>query len=54
MWKLILPTLLHGKLVDSYVTLSETFCDNLGNVKKALMESVRIPITAGQMFMNCH
>jgi len=40
--KLIISTLLHGKLVDSYVTLSETACGNLGTIKKALMESVGI------------
>ena len=53
--KLILSTLLCGKLVDSYVTLSETARGNLGNIKKALMESVGIthdPLTAEQAFMN--
>ena len=55
--KLILPTLLRGKLVDVYVQLNETACANLGNVKKALMEGVGIardPLTAGQEFMSQH
>ena len=55
--KLILPTLLCGKLVDSYVALDESARRTLGNIKKALMESVGIardPLTAGQAFMGRH
>ena len=55
--KLILPTLLCGKLVDSYVALDESAHRTLGNIKKALMESVGIardPLTAGQAFMGHH
>ena len=55
--KLILPTLLRGKLVDVYVQLNETARANLGNVKKALMKGVGIardPLTAGQAFMSRH
>ena len=52
-YKLILPTLLCNKLVDSYVTLSETLpCANLGN-NKALMGSIGIMhnlLTAGHLF----
>ena len=54
--KLILPTLL-SKLVYSYVALDEMACSSLGNIKKALMESMGIardPLTAGQAFMCCH
>jgi len=55
--KLILPTLLRGKLVDAYVQLNETTRENLGSIKKALMEAVGIardPLTAGQAFMSRH
>ena len=55
--KLILPTLLRGKLVDSYVALNESAHETLVSIKKALMESVGIahdPLTAGQAFMCCH
>ena len=49
--KLILPTLLRGKLVDAYIQLNETAWENLGT---ALMEAVGIardPLTTGQAFM---
>ena len=55
--KLILPTLLRGKLVDAYVLLNETARSSLGNIKKALMEGVGIsrdPLTTGQAFMSRH
>ena len=55
--QLILPTLLCGKLVDSYVALNESAHETLVSIKKALMESVGIardPLTAGQAFMCCH
>ena len=52
--KLILLTLLRGKLVDAYMQLNETARENLGTIKKALMEAVGIardPLTTGQAFM---
>ena len=55
--KLILPTLLRGKLVDVYVALDEETRGNLPNMKKALMQSagiLRDPLTAGQAFMSRH
>ena len=55
--KLILPTLFHGKLLDAYIQLNETARENLGTIKKALMEAVGIvrdPLTAGQAFMSRH
>ena len=55
--KLILPTLLRGKLVDSYVALNESARETLVSIKKALMKSVGIardPLTAGQAFMCRH
>jgi len=55
--KLILPTLLRGKLVDTYIQLNETTRENLGTIKKVLMEAVGItrdPFTAGQAFMSQH
>jgi len=55
--KVILPTLLCGKLVDVYVALDEETRASLLNTKKALMESAgtrRDPLTAGQAFMSRH
>ena len=55
--KLILPSLLQGKLVDIYVSLDDTTRGNLEQLKKALMKQaglVRDPLTAGQLFMSMH
>ena len=55
--KVILPTLLRGKLVDVYVALDEETRASLPNTKKALLESagiLRDPLTAGQAFMSRH
>ena len=52
--KVILPTLLCGKLVDIYLTTDEETCGNLQHLKKALMHQaglLRDPLTAGQSFM---
>ena len=48
--KLVLPMLLRDKLVDSYVSLDDLTHENLGTIKKVLMESVGIThdlLTAG-------
>ena len=53
--KLILPTLLRGKLVDVYIALDEETRGDLPNTKTALMQSagvLRDPLTAGQAFMS--
>ena len=55
--KVILPTLLHGKLVDNYLTIDEETRGNLQHLKKALMHQaglLRNPLTAGQSFMTRH
>ena len=55
--KVILPTLLRGKLVDIYMGLDDTTRDDLKLLKKALMKDaglVRDPLSAGQLFMTRH
>ena len=55
--RLILPTLLRGKLVDAYVLLNDTARTSLGNIKKALIKGVGIlrdPLITGQAFMSRH
>ena len=52
--KLILPSLLRGKLVDIYVSLDETTRGNLEQMKKKQAGLVRDPLTAGQLFMSRH
>jgi len=55
--KLILPTLLRGKLVDVYVAFDDTTRASLPDTKKALMQSagiLRDPLSAGQAFMSRH
>ena len=50
----ILPTFLHGKLVDIYLTIDEEICGNLQHLKKAPMHQAGLlcdPLTAGQLFM---
>ena len=52
--KVILPTLLWGKLVDIYMTLSEEARGALPELKKTLMRQaglLRDPLTASQSFM---
>ena len=52
--KVILPTLLRGKLVDIYLTIDEETRGNLQHLKKALMRQaglLRDPLTTGQSFM---
>ena len=52
--KVILPTLLRGKLVDIYLTIDEETRGNLQHLKKALMRHaglLRDPLTACQSFM---
>ena len=54
--KVILPTLLRGKLVDIYLTIDEETCENLQHLKKALMRQAGLPcdfLTSGQSFMAC-
>ena len=54
--KVILPTLLHGKLVDIYMTIDDETRGDLQDLKKALMRHaglLRDPLTAGQSFMSC-
>ena len=53
--KVIVPTLLRGKLVDIYINIDEETRGNLQNLKKELMRQaglVRDPLTAGQSFMS--
>ena len=53
--KVILPTLLRGKLVDIYMTLSEETRGALPELKKTLMRQaglLRDPLTASQSFMS--
>ena len=53
--KVILPTLLRGKLVDIYMTLSEETRGALLELKKTLMRQaglLRDPLTASQSFMS--
>ena len=55
--KLILPTLLRGKLVDIYMGLGDDMRGDLKLLKKALMKHaglVRDPLSAGQLFMTRH
>jgi len=55
--KLILPTLLQGKLVDIYMSLDDDTRGDLKLLKKALMMHaglVRDPLSAGQQFMARH
>ena len=55
--KLILPTLLHGKLVNVYVALDDETRGSLPSTKTALMQSagvLRDSLTAGQAFMSRH
>ena len=55
--KLILPTLLRGKLVDIYMGLGDDTRGDLKLLKKALMKHaglVRDPLSAGQLFMTRH
>lgn len=55
--KVILPTLLRGKLVDIYMGLDDATRDDLKLLKKALMKHaglVRDPLSAGQLFMTRH
>ena len=55
--KVILLTLLHGKLVDIYMTTDEETRGDLQNLKKALMYQaglLRDPLIAGQSFMLRH
>jgi len=52
--KLILPTLLRGKLVDIYMSVDDDTSGDLKLLKKALMMHaglVRDPLSAGQKFM---
>ena len=54
--KVILPTLLRGKLVDIYMTIDDEMRGDLQDLKKALMHHaglLRDPLTAGQSFMSC-
>ena len=53
--KVILPTLLRGKLIDIYMTTDEETRGDLQSLKKALMRQAglfRDPLTAGQSFMS--
>ena len=53
--KVILPTLLRGKLVDVYMTLNEETRGALPELKKTLMHQAglfRDPLTASQSFMS--
>ena len=53
--KVILPTLLRGKLVDIYMTLNEETRGALPKLKKTLMRQaglLRDPLTASQSFMS--
>ena len=53
--KVILPTLLRGKLVDIYMTLNEETRGALTELKKTLMRQaglLRDPLTASQSFMS--
>jgi len=55
--KLILPTLLRGKLVDIYMNVDEETRGDLKLLKKALMMHaglMRDPLSAGQQFMTRH
>jgi len=55
--KLILPTLLRGKLVDIYMSVDDKTRGDLKLLKKALMmhaELVRDPLSAGQQFTARH
>ena len=50
----ILPTLLHGKLVDYYVDLDTATRNDLKKLKTTLMEKAGLaqdPLTAGKLFM---
>jgi len=52
--KVILPTLLHGKLVDIYMTTDEETRGDLQSLKKVLMHQaglIRDPLTTGQSFV---
>ena len=53
---MILPTLLHGKLVDYYVELDEALKTSMKLLKTALMMRaglIKDPITAGKIFISC-
>ena len=53
--KLILPTLLCGKLVEYYGDADDVTCGDLANLKSFLMTKVRLmhdPLTSSQLFMS--
>ena len=50
----VLPTLLHGKLVDIYIDLNDETKATLAEVKKALMKKaglIKDPLVVGKEFM---
>ena len=52
--KVILPTLLYGKLVDIYLTIDKETRGNPQHLKKTLMHQASLlsnPLTAGRSFM---